>query len=737
MSGAVTDQTCRDEATRLRIMEAVRRYWGYSSLRPLQEQAIRAGLDHRDSLVVMPTGGGKSLCYQVPALLEERTDLVVSPLISLMKDQVDGLRACGYPAAALHSGMSADERHAVQNDLVAGKYRLVFVAPERLLNDGFLSMMSRLNVRSVAIDEAHCISHWGHDFRPEYRRLSELKQRFAQASIHTYTATATERVRQDIIRQLGLDDPAVLVGCFDRPNLNYRIVPRIDLYGQVLEVLGRHKGEATIIYCISRKDTEALAGVLKSRGINAAHYHAGMDPNDRRLTQESFTNETTDVIVATVAFGMGIDRSNVRSVIHAAMPKSIEHYQQETGRAGRDGLEAECVLFYSFADVARWRSLLTRSAEEAECPQKIIDAQMALLEHLRRYCQPFHCRHKHLSEYFGQSYEKGDCRACDVCLGEGEEMEDASVAAQKILSCVARAEERFGVHHIVDILHGGDTEMMRKWGHESLSTYGLMKETPRKRLVSMLHELLDQDLLGRTTDKFQTLRLNAASWEVMRGDRKVSMRKLAEAPTARSRGEEAGWEDVDRGLFEDLRGLRKEIAAERGVPPDVVFSDATLRDMARKQPRTAQAFLTVQGVGEKKLADFGDRFLERLAKAGVRRPPLEGAGHPRGYGAPNQITQRAIEMFSAGASVEEVMTSLGRARSTTMQYLARYIETERPKSVRDWIDDETYAKVEAAAGQFGSKRLKPIFELLDEKVPYDVIRIVTAHLRAGDEVSDT
>ncbi len=628
MSGSVTDQTSGDEATLLRIMEAVRRYWGYTSLRPLQEQAIRAGLDRRDSLVVMPTGGGKSLCYQVPALLGERTDLVVSPLISLMKDQVDGLRACGYPAAALHSGMSADERHIVRNDLVAGKYRLVFVAPERLVNDGFLSMMSRLKVRSVAIDEAHCISHRGHDFRPEYRRLSELKQRLGGASIHGYTATATERVRKDIISQLGLNDPAVLVGCFDRPNLCYRIIPRVDLYAQVLEVLERHKGEATIIYCISRKDTEALGGFLKSRGVNAAHYHAGMNPDDRRLTQESFTNEKTDVIVATVAFGMGIDRSNVRSVIHAALPKSIEHYQQETGRAGRDGLEAECVLFYSFADVARWRALLARSGEEADCSQEILDGQMGLLEHLRRYCQPFHCRHKHLSEYFGQSYDKDDCRACDVCLGEGEEMEDASVAAQKIISCVARAEERFGVNHIVDILRGGDTEMVRKWGHASLSTYGLMKETPRKRLVGMLHELLDQDLLGRTTDKFQTLRLNAASWEVMRGERKVSMRRLAEKPTARSRVEEAAWDGVDRGLFESLRVLRKEIAAERGVPPFVVFSDATLRDMTRKLPRTAEAFLTVQGVGEKKLADFGDRFLARIAEAGVAPPPLEGMGQP-------------------------------------------------------------------------------------------------------------
>ena len=425
-----------------KILSEVRRYWGYTSLRPHQEAAIRAGLEHRDSLVVLPTGGGKSLCYQVPPLLAERTDIVVSPLISLMKDQVDGLRACGYPAAALHSGLTPDERHNTLNDVVTGKHRLVFVAPERLMTSGFLSMLSRVDVRSFAIDEAHCISHWGHDFRPEYRQLSQLKQEFPRASIHAYTATATERVRRDIIEQLGLDEAALLVGTFDRPNLAYRVVARLDVNRQVLEVIRRHRDEAVIVYCISRKDTEALAEFLRVQKVKAAHYHAGMNADERRQTQEAFTNEELDVIVATVAFGMGIDRSNVRCVVHAAMPKSIEHYQQETGRAGRDGLEAECVLFYSFSDFARWKSLLTRSHEDAGAQAESLDAKLELLEHLRRYCQPFHCRHKHLSEYFGQVYEKANCRACDVCLNETPDMEDATVPAQMILSCVARTEER-------------------------------------------------------------------------------------------------------------------------------------------------------------------------------------------------------------------------------------------------------------------------------------------------------
>jgi ATP-dependent DNA helicase RecQ len=325
------------------ILATVRRYWGFSELRPLQEQAIRAGLEQRDSLVVMPTGGGKSLCYQVPPALAQRTDIVVSPLISLMKDQVDGLRECGYPAAALYSGMSPEDLRQTEEQIAAGRYRLVFVAPERLLTPRFLQFVERLNVHAFAVDEAHCISHWGHDFRPEYRQLAELKSRFPKTSLHAYTATATERVRADIAAQLRLKNPVVLVGIFDRPNLVYRVVPRVDARAQALEVLRRHPDQAAIVYCITRNDTESMATFLQANRLRAAFYHAGMEADERRRTQDAFASEEIDVVAATVAFGMGIDRSDVRCVIHAAMPKSIEHYQQETGRAGRDGLDAECV----------------------------------------------------------------------------------------------------------------------------------------------------------------------------------------------------------------------------------------------------------------------------------------------------------------------------------------------------------------------------------------------------------
>jgi ATP-dependent DNA helicase RecQ len=594
------------------ILATVRRYWGFSGLRPLQEQAIRAGLERRDSLVVMPTGGGKSLCYQVPAELAQRTDIVVSPLISLMKDQVDGLRECGYPAGALYSGMSIDAVRETEEQIVAGRYRLVFVAPERLLTPRFLQLIERLPVRSFAIDEAHCISHWGHDFRPEYRQLAEIKSRFPEVAVHAYTATATERVRADIAAQLRLKNPAVLVGIFDRANLVYRIVPRVDARTQVLEALRRHHGEAAIVYCLSRKDTEAMAAVLRANRVSAAFYHAGMEAEERRRTQDAFASEEIDVVAATVAFGMGIDRSDVRCVIHAAMPKSIEHYQQETGRAGRDGLEAECVLLYSAADVLRWESLIGKSAAEAAAPDEVIAAGRRLLEQMRRLCTGVHCRHRKLSEYFGQEYSKPDCEACDVCLNEVETLADATVTAQKILSCVARVGEGFGAEHIVDVLLGAKTERVRRWRHEELTTYALMKGTDRKALANMLYQLLDDGLIDRTADERPVLRLNDTSWAVLRGNREVRLLQ-PRTKIGKTRFDEKSWEGVDRGLFERLRALRREVADERRVPAYVLFSDATLRDMARVRPGSPAALLNVRGVGERKLADLGQRFLEQIA----------------------------------------------------------------------------------------------------------------------------
>ncbi len=727
-----------------RILETVRRFWGFDQLWPLQREAIQAGLERRDSLVVMPTGGGKSLCYQVPAVLEQRTDIVVSPLISLMKDQVDALRACGYAAEAIHSNLNAAEKRAIYDRLNAGDVRLLFVSPERLVTNSFIDLVKRLGVTTFAIDEAHCISHWGHDFRPEYRQLAMLKERFGQVSVHAFTATATPRVRKDIVQQLNLTDPQILVGNFDRPNLCYRILPRIDLYGQVIEVIRRHAQEAVIVYCISRKDTETLAAVLDANGINAAAYHAGMDKAQRSATQDEFAADRLDVIVATVAFGMGIDRSNVRCVIHAAMPKSIEHYQQETGRAGRDGLEAECVLLYSAADYMRWTQLFLRSAEEAEDAdaEAIVTAQSELLQHMQGLCSTLRCRHRALSNYFGQEYEAPDCKACDVCMGEVQGMDEATEISRKILSCVARLDlldQRRGVKHVVAVLRGANTEAIRSWRHDQLSTYGLLKEIAENVLTNLVFQLVDLGLIDRTGGEYPLLVLGKTAGAVLRGEAEVQLVDPRVGGSAKPRAAEDSWEGVDRGLFERLRALRSEIARERSVPAYVVFGDASLRSMARIRPSTPQIFRTVHGVGEKKLADLGPQFIGAIVTYCAENDlEMDQAGTGSGgptivvpkNSRPNPQRDKAMTMFGEGAAIDEVANATGRAMSTVSGYLVQFIEIYKPQCVKPWVDEATYEIVATAMEEVGMEGLRPIFEHLDEQVPYDTIRIVAAHLQA-------
>ncbi len=599
-----------------RIAEVLSRWWGFDTLRPLQADAIAAALAGRDSLVVMPTGGGKSLCYQVPPMVGETTDVVVSPLVALMKDQVDALEAIGYPAAALHGGMSQEERATVRDRLAAGELRLLFTAPERLVNTGLIDLLARVGVKRFAIDEAHCISQWGHDFRPEYRQLALLRDRFPAASIHAFTATATPRVRDDIARQLALRDPATLIGTFDRPNLVYRVVPRADRVAQVLKILGRHRGEASIVYCISRKETERLAARLAAEGLLARPYHAGLDARQRHATQEAFASETIDVVVATVAFGMGIDRSDVRLVLHTSLPKSLEAYQQETGRAGRDGLAAECVLLYSSADVFSWESLVRKSAAESELDaeeqEKLCAGQVEHLHSMRRYAQAARCRHAALSEYFGQAYPSASCGACDVCLGETNSLPDATVTAQKILSCVARVGERFGVRHVCEVLRGAKTEAVARYGHDRLSTFGLLASLEQRTAENLVHQLLDQELLSRTPGDRPVVTLNPRSWEVLRGTREVVLLE-PRSGTGKARTTQADaddWQGVDRDLFERLRKWRRRVAEARGKPAWTILDDKALRVIARDKPSSPAALLRCKGIGDKRLTDFGTAILD-------------------------------------------------------------------------------------------------------------------------------
>jgi len=596
------------------LHEALARYWGYREFRPLQRAAIDANLRGRDSVVVLPTGGGKSLCFQMPALVRPNggLGLVVSPLVSLMKDQVDGLIASGVSAAALNSSLSPDERRQVYTDLDAGHCRLLYVTPERLVGAGGESFRSRLGawgLQFVAVDEAHCVSQWGHEFRPEYRRLACLRDDFPEIAIHAFTATATQRVRDDLVTQLALRDPEVLVGSFDRPNLVYRVLLRAGLKDQVRRVLDRHSSEAGIIYCVSRREVENVAAWLKELGHRALPYHAGLTDEMRRLNQEAFLQERADVMVATVAFGMGIDRSNIRYVIHAGTPRSLEHYQQESGRAGRDGLEAECVLLYSGADFARWRQMLEQSGELSENARR-------LLRDMERYAAGTRCRHQVLVEYFDQRYERPTCDACDWCLKELERVDDSLTLAQKILSTVVRIGQIWGVGHVIDVLRGRVTDQVTTRRHQNLSTFGLLAGIPIGELRGYLDQLTQQEFLMRTDGPYPVLQLTDSGVAALKGRTTIELyRQPRPAPGQRKRrptADPTAWVGVDRDLFETLRQCRLEIARARGVPPYVVFHDHTLRDLARRKPTMLSELLEVYGIGARKAEDLGPIILDAI-----------------------------------------------------------------------------------------------------------------------------
>jgi ATP-dependent DNA helicase RecQ len=590
------------------VEEALRKYWGFDGFLPLQREAMSCVCEGRDSIVVLPTGGGKSLCFQAPALLLPGLTLVVSPLLSLMKDQVDSLLECGIPAARMDSTLSTAEKAAIFARLRSRELRLLYVSPERLVMEGFLAFLKANGISSVAVDEAHCVSMWGHDFRPEYRQLHILREALPGIPIGAYTATATDQVRRDIAEQLNLDHPQIFVGNFDRPNLLYRVHRRTNLFKQMNGVLERHRGESGIIYCIRRADVDEMSRGLADRGYRVAPYHAGMTDEERKRSQNAFIEEEVDIIAATVAFGMGIDKSNVRYVIHAGMPKSVEHYQQESGRAGRDGLEAECSLFYSGADYLTWKRIL----EDSE-PQ-VYDTAVAKLGQMYRYCSGVSCRHQAIAQYFGQDLPSGSCRACDLCLGEVAGVPDALVVAQKILSSVLRQGERFGADYTAGVLTGSREDRVLANQHNTLSTYGILSDESRSAVRDWIEQLVEQECVERVGD-YAVLKVTGKGRRVLKGKElplllEPAKKRAAPKPPARL----DSWEGVDRDLFEELRKLRRKLAQERSMPAYIVFSDAALRDMARKRPCTPSEFLGISGVGDKKLEQYGEVTLNLIRR---------------------------------------------------------------------------------------------------------------------------
>ena len=535
---------------------------------------------------------------------------MVSPLISLMKDQVDGLRVDGVDASYLNSTQTSSERDEVIASLRQDRCRLLYVSPERLVGEGsqgFRRMLSQCGVRFIAIDEAHCISQWGHDFRPEYRQLGQLREDFPGATFHAFTATATERVRHDIVHELRLNDPLVLVGSFDRPNLIYRVLRRGNLHTQLDVILGRHDGESGIVYCGSRREVESLAEWLRGEGHEALPYHAGLSDQVRAKHQEAFLEERADIIVATVAFGMGIDRSNVRFVVHASAPRSPEHYQQEAGRAGRDGLPAECVLIYSGSDFVRWRQMLEQNGE-------FTDSTRGLLRDMERYAAGTRCRHRALVEYFGETWIRDECGACDWCLKELDAILDSTTVARKVLSCVARVRQNYGLAHVADVLLGKVTDKVMASGHAELSTFGLLKEEPAAAVRGYVEQLVAGGWLAREGAPYPVLRLTDAGAALLKGEGTCELFRELQPVKGKSRTRGAGAASFggDPELFDVLREVRTKLARARGVPPYVIFHDTTLKQMAERRPSTLDDLHDIYGVGAKKAADFGDAFLDAI-----------------------------------------------------------------------------------------------------------------------------
>ncbi len=591
---------------------ALKKHFGYDEFRPLQEDIIQDALNGRDVFALMPTGGGKSLCFQLPALMRDGLTLVISPLISLMKDQVDGLQASGIPATFLNSTLDANNARARLRGLYGNEFRLLYIAPERLMLPDFLEKAKTWNVRQIAIDEAHCISEWGHDFRPEYRQLAELRAHFPEAPLIAVTATATDRVRSDIVKQLGLKDARCYVASFNRPNLGYRVIAKSDPLAQITAFLREHPDESGIIYCASRKTADSLAKKLTRAGFETKPYHAGLESSERAATQEAFRRDDVRVVTATIAFGMGVNKPNVRFVIHYDLPKNLEGYYQETGRAGRDGLPAECILLFSVGDVVKQKRFIE---DKSEAEQIVAREQ---LRSMVAYAETSECRRTAILRYFGEDFARADCTGCDNCLNPRDSV-DGTVLAQKFLSCVHRVSASagfgFGSNHIIQVLLGEKNDAIERRGHERLSTFGIGQDETRETWQWIGRELQRLGLLDVAPGKFATLTVTPEGMAALRQRSPVALVKPFEPARAKPRRKvrARSQQPCDEKLFAELKTLRRRLADERNVPAYIVFSDATLREMAAALPKTREEFEQIPGVGERKANDFAETFTEAIS----------------------------------------------------------------------------------------------------------------------------
>lgn len=713
----------------LSLEQALKHFFGYDSFRPGQREIVEAALQKRDMMIVMPTGGGKSLCFQLPALLKPGLTVVVSPLIALMQDQVEALQDNGIGATFLNSTLSSQETRSRETAILEGKIKLLYVAPERLLGERFLPFLdivaNKLGISAFAIDEAHCVSEWGHDFRPEYRQMQRVRDRYPDIPIMGLTATATERVRQDIIQQLTLRNPYIHVASFNRPNLYYEVRPKTKhSFAEVLQIIQK-KGGSGIIYCLSRKKVDDVAYKLQQSGIQALPYHAGMNDVDRATNQTRFIRDDVQVMVATIAFGMGINKPDVRFVIHYDLPKNLEGYYQESGRAGRDNEPAHCSLFFGYGDVKTIDYIIEQKPDPQE--QRIARQQ---LRRVINYAESSDCRRTIQLSYFGDSFP-GNCGTCDNCCNQ-KPVEDWTIEAMKFLSCVARCQEKFGMNHIIDVLRGSKSQKVLQYQHHQLSTYGIGKDRSADEWKKLSRSLLNQGFLDEKTDGFPILKLNEKSWEIMKRQRTV---QIAIEPQ-RQVAEKVRYLAVEvEGLFAILRTLRKQIADEQFVPPYVVFADKSLRDMAEKRPQNLREFEEVYGVGSNKRDKYGKVFLEAIRtfcqEQGLPTAAASSdvANLPNLSNVASYSQMQTWELYRQGLTVQGIANARGMSPNTISGHLVELMEMGREVDINVLVESERQQAIVNAIEVIGDERLRAIYEFLQEVYTFEEIKLVRAWWR--------
>ena len=704
-------------------------HFGFDQFRPLQEEIIDCVISGKDAFVLMPTGGGKSLCFQLPALMMPGVTLVISPLIALMKDQVDALKANGIPAEFINSTLTRPEIDQIQAEARRGNIKILYAAPERLILPEFQLFLKTITVSLIAIDESHCISEWGHDFRPDYRNLIMLRNIFPEVPAMALTATATKKVREDIICQLSLAKAKIFISSFNRPNLSYAVLPKKNSYDQLINLLREQQHESAIIYCFSRKDTEHLAADLRQEGFKALPYHAGLESEARRTNQEKFIRDEAQIIVATIAFGMGIDKPDIRLVIHYHLPKSIEGYYQETGRAGRDGLPSQCVLFYSYADTIKQQYFIRQIESEAERKNAY-----RKLDQMVEYCELTTCRRHYLLAYFGEDYQHEKCGGCDICLSPKKEI-DATIISQKIMSAIIRTGQRFGINYIIDVLHGAKNKKIIERDHHNLSVYGIVDDFSKEDLRRIISQLLSRKLIVKSGDEYPILELSPRGNEFLKKREEIHLPKFKSIAKLSQPSDEfeAGY---DRELFETLRVWRKKIADEQGVPPYVVFDDLALRQMAFYLPQSEENFSRISGVGAEKLKQYGQIFTEviqtyaRENNRPERDVPVKRSARPHRANRLGPTHLETKKLVLQKMSIEKMVSLRGLSTGTIAAHIEKLVSSGEKIDI-DYLRPpvERFATIKAAFQESGGTALSPVREMLGEQFSYEELRIARLFLK--------